>query len=65
MGGGAHGKFRGRGISDCSCGVTYFFHSADGGTEVIGLYPGEADRIDIDEPLPTIWERLGLIAALA
>lgn len=58
-----HGKLRGRGIDACiQCGQEYFFHAADGGVEVVGLLPGEADRLDIDEPLPRIWQQLGLMA---
>ena len=57
------GRFRGRGLHTCTyCGVEYFYHAADGGAEVIGLWPGESDTIDIDAPLPVIWERLGLLA---
>ena len=56
------GKFRGRGLQACpACGIEYFYAAADGGAEVVGLWPGEADGIDIDEPLPVIWERLGLL----
>lgn len=55
-------KFRGRGISQCSCGVEYFFHSADGVVEVVGLWPGEAARIDIDAALYQTLEILGLMA---
>jgi hypothetical protein len=59
-----HGKVRGRGIDACvRCGLEYFYHAADGGVEVVGLWPGEAERLDVDQPLPRIWERLGLMAA--
>jgi hypothetical protein len=59
-----HGKFRGRGIEACPhCATEYFYHAADGGVEVIGLWPGEAERLDVDAPLPDIWQRLGILAA--
>lgn len=59
-----HGKSRGRGIDACArCNTEYFHHTADGGTEVIGLWPGEAERLDIDAPLPSIWEQLGILVA--
>lgn len=58
-----HGKFRGRGIDACAtCGIEYFHYTADGGTEVIGLYPGEAEHLNIDAPLPEIWRQLGVMA---
>lgn len=57
-----HGKVRGRGIDACvRCGVEYFWHSADGGAEVVVLHPGEARQLNIDHPLPSLWEQLGLL----
>lgn len=57
-------KFRGRGIAACQrCGQQYFFHAADGCADVAGLWPGEAEQIDIDAPLPSIWQLLGVMEA--
>lgn len=57
-----HGKVRGRGIDACvRCSVEFFWHAADGGAEVVALHAGEARALNVDDPLPTIWQRLGLL----
>lgn len=58
----AHRKVRGRGVEGCAhCKTEFFWHAADGGAEVVELRPGEAASLNIDDPLPTIWLRLGLL----
>lgn len=57
------GRWRGRGIGVCSCGVEFWYHAADGVVEVLGLWPGEADQVDPDAPLAETLKRLGLMEA--
>lgn len=59
----ANARQRRTGIQTCpACQQKHFWHASDGGAVTWELYPGEAEHLNIDAPLPEIWRQLGVMA---